>query len=352
MASGTNGARAADVAVAGVRDFLREFYGRTVQRTTDLTTGACCPVDGRGRFHDILRQIPEEVKQRQFGCGSPVPEDDLAGLTVVDLGCGAGTDCFILAKLVGPAGKVVGLDMTEEQLAVARRNAPSVMQRYGYEVPNVDFRRDFIETAETVPSGSADLIVSNCVINLSPLKVEVFRSIRRILRPGGEFFVSDIVCDRRLPDSAQREDRIYGECLSGSEYYGDLRDIMEEADFRDVREVSRRTLRDRVGLEGARFCSVTLRGFKIDKLDRRCEDYGQVATYRGNCSAQPVEFRLDAAHVFERGRPVAVCRNTARMLGATRLAAYFQLSPEVKHFGAFPCGTAEAAGEPTAAGCC
>ncbi|MBI2899741.1 MAG: methyltransferase domain-containing protein [Planctomycetes bacterium] len=320
---------------------LREYYGKTLRRTEDLRFGACCTTETSSRFHEILRLIPEEVKTRQYGCGSPIPADDLTGLTVVDLGCGAGTDCFILSRLVGPGGRVIGLDMTEEQLVVARRNAESVMARFGFAASNVEFRAGFIESADSVPAESVDLVVSNCVINLSPFKEQVFRTIRRMLKPGGEFTISDIVSDRRLPAEIRDDRLLHGECLAGAEYYNDLRDIMETAGFRDVREVSRRTLEDRVGLEGARFCSVTLRGFKLPELDRRCEDYGQFAEYDGTSREQPAEFRLDGGHLFERGRPVAVCRNTALLLTQTRLAKYFRVTPPRKHFGIFPCAPAQ-----------
>ena len=329
--------------IEGTREFLRSFYGRTVQKTVDLVYTACCVDESRSRFREILDQIPEEVKTRQFGCGSPIPTDSLEGLRVVDLGSGAGTDSFILSKRVGPEGRVVGIDMTDEHLDVARRNAAVVARKFGYATPNMEFRKDFIETAESIEDGSVDLVISNCVINLSPLKDQVFRTLWRILRPGGEFYISDIVCDRRLPEEIRRDSLLYGECLAGAEYYNDLRDTIEAAGFRDVREVGKRELQDRVGREGARFCAITWRGFKIPELDRRCEDYGQTAEYLGNSAEQPAEFRLDAGHIFEVGRPVPVCRNTALMLGQSRLRRYFMITPERKHFGLFDCAPKGAA---------
>lgn len=348
--SGSNGNGV--LTVEKTRDLLKTFYGQTVRKTEDLEYTACCVDEGRSRFRDILDQIPEEVKSRQYGCGSPIPADMLTGLTAVDLGSGAGTDSFILSRLVGSEGRVIGIDMTDEQLAVARRNAPVVARKFGYPSPNTDFRKDFIETAESIEDESIDLVISNCVINLSPLKDEVFRTLWRILRPGGEFYISDIVCDRRLPEEIRKDPRLYGECLAGALYYNDLKDIVEAAGFKDVREVAKRELKDRVGREGARFCSVTWRGFKIPELDRRCEDYGQTAEYLGNCAEQPAEFRLDAGHVFEVGRPLPVCRNTALMLGRTRLGRYFTMTPERKHFGLFDCSPKGAAAPGGGTSCC
>jgi arsenite methyltransferase len=341
-----------NAAVESTREFLQEFYGRTVRKTEDLQFGACCVDATASRFREVLDLIPEEVKSRQYGCGSPVPTDDLSGLVVADLGCGAGTDAFVLSKLVGPRGRVLGLDMTDEQLDVARRNVGPVMERFGYGTPNVEFCRDFIESAATVASESVDLAVSNCVINLSPIKRAVFDALWRILKPGGEFYISDIVCDRRLPEAVRKDPRLYGECLAGAEYYNDLKDVMEAAGFRDVREVERRRLDDAVGTEAAAFCSVTLRGFKIADLDRRCEDYGQFAEYLGTVAAEPVAYRLDGSHLFETGRPTPVCRNTALMLSRTRLAKHFRVSEARKHFGLFDCGPKATADAAAPSSCC
>ena len=337
-----------------VRTFLREFYGKRVKNTTDLIATACYTDETRARFYEILKQIPEEVTRRQYGCGSPIPRDDLSGLTVVDLGSGAGTDAFVLSKLVGPKGHVFGIDMTEEQLEVARRNTPPVMGKFGHAESNVAFLKDYIEVVDEVEDQLADLVISNCVINLSPRKDLVFKTIHRILKEGGEFYISDIACDRRPPKELQFDERLYSECLTGAEYIHDLMDIMEEVGFRDVRIVEKAMLEDSVGKEAAKFCSITLRGFKLTSpsLDRRCEDYGQIATYKGNCANQPVEFKLDEAHVFETGRPAPVCRNTALMLSKTRLGRYFEVTAEVKHFGIFDCKPEKGVEDVPAQTCC
>lgn len=340
-----------------VRESLRKYYGRKLKSTSDLSIAACCSDDTARRFVDILRLIPEEVKQRQYGCGSPLPLDDLSGLDVVDFGCGAGTDAFIAAKLVGESGRVIGIDMTDEQLEVARRAAPSVTKRYGHRSSNIEFRADYIEVADSVPDASADLVISNCVVNLSPRKDLVFATIHRILREGGEFYISDIICDRRLPDEVRSlGDPYYSECLTGAEYANDLHDIMEAAGFRDVRIVYQEVLDEKIGQEGAKFTSVTLRGFKMadPPLDRRCEDYGQTATYLGGIEDSPSEFPLDEGHLFQKDKPTLVCRNTAWMLERTRLARYFRVTEAIKHFGIFDCAPMNKtdSGETPAIGCC
>ena len=321
--------------------FVQQYYGQRIQKTSDLQATACCTDATVARFAETLRVLPEEVVARQYGCGSPLPDDDLSGLTVVDLGSGAGTDAFIAARLVGPKGRVIGIDMTAEQLEVARRNVPAVMEAFGHPDANIEFHEGLIEYAESVEDGTVDLVISNCVINLSPRKDLVFRAIHRMLRPGGELFFSDIVSDRRLPEAVRKDEVLYSECLSGADYEADLYDTMEAAGLRDVRTVSRTELTDRVADEAARFASVTLRAFKLP-LDRRCEDYGQTATYLGTIPGAPVQWRLDPGHPFERDRPLAVCRNTAWMLARTRLAPHFRVTAEVKHFGGFDCGPAAA----------
>lgn len=340
---------------AVLRARLREFYGRTVASSTDLVESTCCTTDTASRYGAILELLPREVVARAYGCGCPIPEDDLTGLTVLDLGSGAGLDAFILSYLVGPAGFVHGVDMTEEQLAVARRAAPTVAQRFGYARPNTAFHRDFIETAEAIDDASVDLVVSDCVINLSPAKDEVFATIARVLRPGGELYVSDIYADRRVPPQIAADPRLVAECVGGADYEHDGFDRLRDAGFLDPRVVSRRVVKTEALGQPITFSSLTLRAQKfVEPLDRRCEDYGQVATYRGTLPASPARFAYDDHHVFEAGRPTPVCRNTARMLSETRLAPHFDVTRPVRHFGLFACGPAPApaGGAGAAEACC
>lgn len=321
-----------------VRSMLREYYGRHLKSKSDLSQKSCCTDETQKRFQHILDLIPEEVKARHYGCGCPVPQDDLTGLKVLDLGSGAGVDAFILSRLVGQSGFVYGIDMTDEQLEVATSNVPSVMKTFGYQNANVHFYKDFIEVAESIRDSSIDLVISDCVINLSPRKDLVFNTIHRVLKEGGEFYISDIASDRRVPESIRNNPELVAECLGGAEYEQDWFDVMKDSGFPDPRTVSRiEVQRDVIG-EPIVFYSVTVRGFKFsDPLDRRCEDYGQMATYRGTISQQNARFIFDDHHAFEASRPVPVCRNTARMLKETRLGIHFDVTDPIKHFGLFPC---------------
>lgn len=320
-----------------LRRMLRDFYGRRVQQSADLSTKACCTDDTARRFADVLTLLPDDVRRRHYGCGCPLPADDLDGLTVLDLGAGAGVDAFIALRCVGPHGYVHGVDMTAEQLDVARRNAPTVARRFEHPKVNVTFHEDYIETADVIPDASVDLVISDCVINLSPAKEEVFRTIWRVLKPGGEFYVSDIAADRRVPDSVRHDSQLVAECLGGAEYEHDWFDQMRDAGFADPRVVERRVVqREALGVPIV-FSSLTVRGFKLLAMDRRCEDYGQTAVYRGSIPNSLARFVLDDHHVFEAQRPTSVCRNTARMLSETRLAAHFEVTRPVRHFGLFDC---------------
>lgn len=335
-----------------LRSRLQEYYGRTLRTRADLTEKACCTVDTESRHGSVLELIPDAVKARHFGCGCPLPDDDLSGLVVLDLGSGAGVDAFVVSFLVGPKGFVHGVDMTEEQLAVARAHAPEVARRFGYARPNTAFHRGFIETAEDIPDASVDLVISDCVINLSPAKDEVYRTAWRVLKGGGELHISDVYADRRVPEAIRNDPRLVAECLGGADYEHDAFDRMKDAGFLDPRVAARRVLRTEALGEPVTFSSLTLRAFRFaEPLDRRCEDYGQVATYGGSLPAFPARFAFDDHHLFESGRPTPVCRNTARMLSETRLGRHFDVTAPIRHFGLFRCGPAHGSEAPPSA-CC
>lgn len=340
---------------AELRAYLSDYYGRTLQSTSDLTEGVCCTTDAHARFASVIALLPQEVVDRQYGCGCPIPEDDLSGLTCLDLGSGAGFDAFLLANRVGASGFVHGVDMTPEQLDVARRAIPGVTEAFGFPRPNVAFHEGFIETADAIAEGSIDLVISDCVVNLSPVKDEVCRTMFRVLREGGELYVADVVADRRIPSSIAGDERLVAECLGGALYEHDFLDLLRDAGFGDPRVFSRRVVRTEVLGEAIVFSSIVVRAHKLAELDRRCEDYGQLATYRGSVPETPARFRLDDHHLFEARRPTPVCRNTARMLSETRLGRHFDVTQPIRHFGLFRSGArasdgplSEAAGSP----CC
>jgi SAM-dependent methyltransferase len=345
------------------REDVRAYYGRTLQSRRDLKANACCTTEALPEeFRRIAAGLPGEVTDKFYGCGSPIPPV-LEGTTVLDLGCGAGRDAFILSRLVGPSGRVIGVDMTEEQLAVASRHRDEVARGFGHEASNASFRHGFIEdlAAVDIADASVDVVVSNCVINLSPDKRAVFAEVWRVLKPGGELYFADVFAGRRVPEALRSDPALWGECLAGAMYIEDFRRMLRELGCADYRVVARSRialddpdLAARAGMVD--FHSLTIRAFKLDSLEDICEDYGQVASYRGTVAGHPHRFDLDADHAFVSGKPVLVCGNTAAMLAETRLAPHFDVAGDRScHYGPFACApTARKDAEETGIGgaCC
>jgi arsenite methyltransferase len=332
---------------------IQQYYGETLTSQRDLKTGACCSPEAMPAYlQDWLREIPREVTDRFYGCGSPIPAV-AAGATVVDLGCGTGRDAFLASRLVGPAGRVIGIDMTPQQLAVATRNVAEHRRTSGLD--NVEFRSGSIEdlAAAGIGDDSIDVVISNCVLNLAGDKARVLAEVFRALKLGGELFFSDVFADRRIPDPLLRDPVLRGECLSGALYLEDFRRLLLALGCADFRIVARSPVplldADIEAVIGhVRFESITVRAFKLD-LEDRCEDYGQVATYRGTIPHHPHAFVLDDHHRFERGRPMLVCGNTADMLTKTRYAGHFSVTARGAHFGLFDCAPTTTAAP---AACC
>ena len=344
-------------------DQVREYYGQTLQTSDDLKTSACCSDEAVPEHHKpILSLLPDEVLTKFYGCGSPIPPA-LDGCTVLDLGCGTGRDAFVAAALAGPEGRVIGVDMTAEQVEVAERHRQSVADALGHPAPTTTFRLGLIEDlgAVGVEDESVDVVISNCVLNLAPDKAAAFREITRVLKPGGELYFSDVFVDRRLPEAVRQDPVLVGECLGGALYTEDFRRLMAGLGWADVRTVTERpvevedaALRDALG--SARFVSRTVRAFKLpDLIEDRCEDYGQVAIYRGGVEGQRHAFQLDDHHLFEKDRPMLVCGNSAAMVQGTRYGRFFDvLGDRSTHFGLFDCAPAPAADGEAACGpgCC
>jgi len=340
------------MAIVGL-DQVKEYYGKILGGTRDLKTSACCTAETLPPHHrEIISEIDDEILTKFYGCGSPIPSA-LEGCVVVDLGCGTGRDAYLASRLVGPKGRVVGVDMTDEQLDVANRHIGNQMNRFGFESPNVDFRKGYIEDLNDagIEDDSVDVVISNCVINLSPDKESVFSEIFRVLKPGGELYFSDVFAGRRVPDSVRRDPVLYGECLGGAMYTEDFRRILADLGVRDYRVVSK----SRITLDDAEveakagmvdFYSMTIRAFKLDALEDICEDYGQSAIYQGTIKDSPHSFLLDDHHKFIAGKPMLVCGNTAAMLPDTRFARHFDVRGDrLTHYGPFDCSPAAGRGD-------
>ena len=327
---------------------VQNYYGKVLKSKQDLQTTACCTAETMPEYlRDVLKKIHPEVQERFYGCGSPIPFG-VSGLTVLDLGSGTGRDCYLFSSLVGSKGRVIGVDMTDEQIALAVDTIDYHTEKFGLNEPNVEFHKGYIEDLASlkIPDNSVDLVVSNCVINLSPEKKRVFSEIHRVLKPGGELYFSDVFADRRIPSNLQSDPVMVGECLGGAMYKEDFRRMMENLGFNDFRVYSKAqlamensALQEKVG--NIKFSSITVRAFKLD-LEDRCEEFGHRATYQGGIEYSQDEFVLDDHHVFKKDEPVAVCGNTAKMLSETRFKNYFKIEGDFsQHKGLFDCGPAD-----------
>lgn len=329
---------------AVISESVQNYYGQVLKSSEDLKTSACCTLDAIPTYlRPLLTDLHPEVIARYYGCGTPLPPA-LEGCTVLDLGCGSGRDCYLLSRLVGEKGKIIGIDMTVEQLKIANKHIEWHAERYGYARSNVEFKQGYMEDLATagIADNTIDLVVSNCVINLSPNKKQVLSEILRVLKPGGEIYFSDVYSDRRIPEELKTEPVLLGECLGGALYWEDFRRVMHELGCPDVRVVKQNPIEledteidAKIGM--VNFRSVTIRAFKIP-LEDRCEDFGQLAIYKGTISEHPHAFDLDDHHHFETSKPLRVCGNTFDMLASSRYVEHFDFfGDKTTHFGLFDC---------------
>ena len=224
-----------------IKQVVREGYAKIAKQTSSCCTpvNSCCGSTDLaqdisksiGYTEEELTSVPEGANLG-LGCGNPVALASLReGETVLDLGSGAGFDCFLAANRVGRTGKVIGVDMTPEMLEKARENA----RKGNY--TNVDFRLGEIENLP-VADNSVDVIISNCVINLSSDKAQVFKEAYRVLRPGGRVMVSDIVLLKELPDAIKGSVAAYTGCIAGASRKEDYLATVASAAFQDVEVIS------------------------------------------------------------------------------------------------------------------
>ncbi|HEV8423469.1 MAG TPA: methyltransferase domain-containing protein [Chthoniobacterales bacterium] len=325
---------------------VRERYAAGARMTE---TKLCCPVEYNS---DYLKVIPEEVIQRDYGCGDPtryLREGD----TVLDLGSGTGKICFIAAQVVGPQGKIIGVDMTDEMLEVARRNAPVVAQRIGY--GNVEFRKgriqdlaldlekldaqlrkhpindavSYLRAGEVmrelrlkeplVATDSIDVVVSNCVLNLvePKSKRQLFEEIFRVLKKGGRAVISDITSDEEVPEHLQNDPELWSGCISGALTEEGFLGAFSEAGFYGI-QVLRRDEKPWQTVEGIEFRSLTVEAFKGKQGP--CFERNQAVIYRGPFR----EILDDDNHRMERGVRYAVCDKTYNLYRKEPYRAFFE----------------------------
>jgi len=309
----------------------------------------CCPVDYNTEY---LKVIPQEVIERDYGCGDP-SKYLREGETVLDLGSGTGKICFIAAQVVGPNGKVIGVDMTDEMLEVARINAPIVAERIGYS--NVEFRKGRIQDlalnvdlldaelkrrpisdaasflaadelaqelrvkSPLVASDSIDVVVSNCALNLveAHAKRQLFEEIFRVLRIGGRAVISDIVSDEEVPEHLQNDPELWTGCISGALTEEGFLAAFTEAGFYGV-QILNRDGEPWQTVEGIEFRPVTIEAFKGKQGP--CVERNQAVIYKGPFK----EVLDDDNHRMERGKRYAVCDKTYNIYREAPYSASFE----------------------------
>ncbi len=329
----------------------------------------CCPTAYDPK---LLEAIPAEVLDRDYGCGNP-SEHLRPGETVLDLGSGSGKICFLASQVVGPEGRVIGVDMNDEMLALARRSAPEVARRIGH--GNVFFKKGRIQdlaldldeldrylrespvrSAEDVArldvamarlrggkpliaSDSVDVVVSNCVLNLvrPEDKRSLFAEIFRVLRRGGRAVVSDIVSDEDVPERLQNDPELWSGCVSGAFREDHFLEAFEEAGFYGLTLAERSSEPWRT-VEGIEFRSVTVVAYK--GKEGPCIDQKHAVVYRGPFR----EAVDDDGHVLRRGVRTAVCEKTFRILSRAPYRSYVELIPPrvlvaLEEAPPFPCST-------------
>jgi len=321
---------------ADVRADVQERYAAGANEREELL---CCPVDYDPQY---LKMIPEEVLERDYGCGDPsryVREGDV----VLDLGSGGGKICFIASQIVGPKGKVIGVDMTDDMLELARRTAPVIAERTGY--ANVEFKRGHIEDLKTdldelnkwlaanpvtdaagmermeeeilrmgkemtmIPDNSVDVIVSNCVLNLvsDSKKKQMFAEMFRVLKVGGRVAVSDIVSDEDSPESLKQDARLWSGCISGALREDEFCTDLEKAGFHGI-HIDKFEYEPWQIVEGIEYRSATYLAYK--GKHGPCYEKNQAVIYKGPFR----QIQDDDNHTFMRGERSAVCEKTFNLL--------------------------------------
>lgn len=218
-----------DSSSENVREEVRRRYGATASGKSEYADDCCASTDATALGYSVedTSRAPEAANLG-LGCGNPLAIASLKdGQVVLDLGSGAGFDCFLAARAVGKTGRVIGVDMTQEMLSKARENA----QKNGFE--NVEFRLGEIE-ALPVADNSVDVIISNCVINLSPEKQRVFNEAFRVLKPGGRLAVADMVATAALPDEIKDDWAAYTGCIAGASQITELERMLKTSGFENV----------------------------------------------------------------------------------------------------------------------
>ncbi|MBV1875502.1 MAG: methyltransferase domain-containing protein [Cycloclasticus sp.] len=295
-------------------DMKKSVVERYTEGAEAVQPALCCPVDYDA---NLLKLLPQEVIEKDYGCGDPsryVEEGDV----VLDLGSGSGKICYMAAQLVGETGRVIGVDMNDEMLALARKYQPEMAKKLGGD--KVSFVKgqiqDLANSLENpdspepmIADNSIDLVLSNCVLNLvnDSDKKQLVEEIFRVVKPGGRIAMSDIVADEAIPDHLKADPELWSGCISGSFLEDEFLESFKQAGFRAVK-CDKWDAEPWQVVEGIEFRSVTITAVKGEETP--CIDKGHAVIYKGPYA----ETTDDEGHIFYRGKRMAVCERTYNFL--------------------------------------
>ncbi|MBE9166996.1 methyltransferase domain-containing protein [Pleurocapsales cyanobacterium LEGE 06147] len=332
-----------DSALAIAYDVESAVLERYQDGARQQQTSLCCPTEYEGNYLEIL---PEEIIAKDYGCGDPTRYVN-AGETVVDLGSGAGKNCYILAQKVGVAGKVIGVDFNDEMLSLARKYQEEIASKLGYhntqfvkgkiqdlklnldevqawlqgnpitsieDMGRYEAQCDRLRREETlIPDNSVDVVISNCVLNLvrPQDKQQLFQEIFRILKRGGRVVISDIVCDEDPTPEILNDAELWSGCIAGAFREDSFLKMFESAGFYGI-EILKREEQPWQTIDGIEFRSMTVRAYK--GKEGSCWERKQAVIYKGPWK----KVEDDDGHIFCRGERMAVCDKTYQIMTNSR----------------------------------
>lgn len=313
-----------------VKESVKDYYGKRLKTSDDLQTNACKLGDNRmaPAVKSALKLIHDEVSSKFYGCGLVAPEA-LDGMHILDLGSGSGQDCFVLSKLVGENGHVTGVDMTKEQVDIANKYVDYHAKQFGYSKPNTEFKLGEMERLSDVgiQDNSVDIIISNCVVNLTADKKVVLKEAYRVLKDGGEVYFSDVYTDTNLSEEARNDEVLWGECVSGALHWTELVELSKAVGFHGPYLVTARPFevepKLRRPLGDAQFVSATYRLFKVPQDSKT--DASRV-TYKGSMEDNPNEFKFNVHNIFTK-TPKIVSAGVASVLRTSRFSKHLEFHP-------------------------
>ena len=281
-----------------------------------------------GEAQDKLFNISAEIKNLFHEFGSPMPPL-MEGCTVLDLCCGSGRDTYLAAQLVGPQGKVIGIEPNAKRLAVAEKYFDQEIKQFGYDQPNVELKVGVPEDLSDIADGSIDIVISNCTFNLSPDKEAYVREVFRVLKDNGEWYFTDVFTGRRVPQELAKKVENRVDRLAGAMYVGDFRRLVQANGFHDPRYLMnwKTPLNDaeRARYGAVEFATLTVRVLKSDWSEDVCESYGETVTYDGSLPDYPDFFLFEHNIKFPTGKDCVVCGNVTSVAAHSRYSKVFKV---------------------------